>query len=159
MKCFLRRHGSTIDSTFADTFSSAHLVEDDATISNPSSGTDTQNTADSSTSGPPSTNPDPPGHCPEIRGQIIEVDSVTYQISCTNGIIDSIPDYRAIQAKDANESMSLCWADPPCQGANFWDDAADPVCVMVSEYDYPARGTINPQDGNSLMSMVPIKKR
>ncbi|KAK9782141.1 hypothetical protein SCARD494_13855 [Seiridium cardinale] len=159
MKCFLRSHGNTIDATFPDSLSSAHLVEDDATTSNPSSGTDTTDTGDTSTSGPPTTNTDLPKHCPEIGGKIVEVDSVTYEISCTNGIIDSIPDYRAVQAKDANDCMSLCSADPQCQGANFWDDATDAYCVMVSEYDYPARGTINPQDVNSLMSMIPIKKR
>ncbi|KAI0012675.1 hypothetical protein F4779DRAFT_632874 [Xylariaceae sp. FL0662B] len=153
--CYLRSHGNKDDAATADVYSSAHLVEDDPVVPEPAT-TDPE-PADPAPTDPAPTDIGDPKHCPEVGGRIVDVGGVTYEIQCTHGISEGVPDYKTVTAADIGECMNFCTADPKCQGVNFYDDGQSDGCVMVEQHEYPAAGNVDPS--TKLISAVPIKKR
>lgn len=163
--CYLRSYGNTGDAVTPGIYSSAHLIEDDPTPVDPKPIDPSP--VDPKPIEPKPIDPEPvdpvkpimsdPKHCPDVGGRTIDVGGVKYEIQCTHGIATSIPDYKTVTAADIGECMSLCSADPKCQGVNFYDDGQDDGCVMVQQYQYPASGSVNAAD--MLISAVPIMKR
>ncbi|KAK6827495.1 hypothetical protein PG987_010836 [Apiospora arundinis] len=106
---------------------------------------------------PPAPVVSPPTTCPQAEGRRVTVDGVEYEIQCKYAVTSNFQSYAEHTTNGVEECMTLCSADPQCQGANLWEDGASDGCLLFKEWEFPPTALIRP--GDQLMSFIPVTKR